>query len=180
MYLSIYLLSMNLPLSLSHTHTHTAGYHECTAEELCTGHFPLCLIRDHIYGTCHCSLDSFKSTATGSQLQLPQDFCASEWKEEVISSTLFTSHTHTHTLYTYYSHTRTHAHTHAEARSFIIWATRRDIYFYPLPSDLTNKEMTSEPAILPRGNHGDVVGVTYDPMTESIVWLEDGTRLLHR
>ena len=62
----------------------------------------------------------------------------------------------------------------------MILATKTDIYYYPLPSDLTDAEVTSEPRIVPRGNHSDVVAVTYDPYSQSIIWLEKGTNLLYR
>jgi hypothetical protein len=131
-----------LDFSIVHPWTQP-GYHECTAGEFCTGHNPLCLVQDHIYGSCICPLDSFKTVHVNQLLGQRTEACT-------------------------------------QANSFVILATKADIYYYPLPSDLTDTEVTSEPHIVPRGNHSDVVAVTYDPYSQSIIWLEKGTNLLYR
>ncbi|CAI8020827.1 Low-density lipoprotein receptor-related protein 6 [Geodia barretti] len=130
-----------LDFSIVHPRTQP-GYHECTAGEFCTGHHPLCLVQDHIYGSCICPLDSFKTVHVDTLLGQRTEVCT-------------------------------------QANSFVILATKTDIYYYPLPSDLTDAEVTSEPRIVPRGNHSDVVAVTYDPYSQSIIWLEKGTNLLY-
>ena len=70
--------------------------------------------------------------------------------------------------------------TFSETFSFVMWATENNIYYYPLPSDLTDPATTSEPHIVPRCYHGDVVALTYDPKDENVLWLDGTTKLLHR